>query len=111
MVRVNITHGYDGDVDLSLISPTGTTVDLTSDNGGSGDNYTNTFFNDSCSASISSTTSLAPYSACYQPEQAALDAQRSGGQRKLGAEDRGRRWARGGHARRLAARGLRAVTC
>jgi len=38
MIDINITHPKREDLDISLKSPAGTTVDLTSDNGGSADN-------------------------------------------------------------------------
>lgn len=46
MVKVclNITHTWDSDLDIVLTCPSGNTVILTSDNGGSGDNYSNTCF-------------------------------------------------------------------
>jgi len=45
-VTVNITHMYNADLDIYLISPSGTTVELSTDNGGTGDNYTNVTFDD-----------------------------------------------------------------
>ena len=38
-VSVAILHTYDGDLDISLIDPDGNIIDLSSDNGGGGDNY------------------------------------------------------------------------
>jgi subtilisin-like proprotein convertase family protein len=38
-VTINITHTWDSDLDITLVSPNGITWDLSSDNGGSGDNY------------------------------------------------------------------------
>ncbi len=56
IIEVNIDHTYRADLDLSLISPQGTSVDLTSDNGGSADNlYVE--FNDSAAMSIVDDTS------------------------------------------------------
>ncbi|MBC7536180.1 MAG: proprotein convertase P-domain-containing protein [Ferruginibacter sp.] len=43
-VCINITHGYDGDLNIFLKAPDGTTVPLSMQNGSSGDNYTNTCF-------------------------------------------------------------------
>lgn len=65
-VTVNINHVYDSDLDISLISPGGTTIDLSSDNGSSDDNYTNTVFNASASTSI--TAGTAPFTGTYRPE-------------------------------------------
>jgi subtilisin-like proprotein convertase family protein len=64
---VNITHTYTGDLDLYLIAPDGTTVELSTDNGGSGQNYTNTLFDDDAPTSI--TTGSAPFTGSFQPEQ------------------------------------------
>jgi len=44
-VCLNINHTWINDVDISLRCPDGTIIDLSSDNGGSGDNYSNTCFN------------------------------------------------------------------
>jgi subtilisin-like proprotein convertase family protein len=66
-VCVNITHTWDADLDITLIAPDGTTVDLSSDNGGGGDNYTNTCFTNS--ASINITEGTAPFTGDYLPEQ------------------------------------------
>ena len=65
---LNITHTFDGDLDISLIDPDGNIVDLSSDNGGSGDNYTNTSFFDAAATLI--TTGAAPFSGNFRPEQA-----------------------------------------
>ncbi len=43
-VCVNLTHTYDGDIDIKLKAPDGTVIVLSNNNGGSGDNYTNTCF-------------------------------------------------------------------
>jgi subtilisin-like proprotein convertase family protein len=45
-VTLDITHTWVADLDISLVAPDGTSLDLSSDNGGSGDNYTNTQFED-----------------------------------------------------------------
>ncbi len=65
--RVNITHAWDEDLDISLRSPQNVTRDLSSDNGGDGDNYTNTAFADSCATNI--TAGTPPYTGCFLPEQ------------------------------------------
>ncbi len=71
-VSVHLTHSFDSDLILSLIGPDGTTVELTSNNGASGDNYgTNctgvTVFDDSAPVSI--TAGVAPFRGAYRPEQ------------------------------------------
>ena len=43
-VLVNFTHTFDGDIDMFLVSPNGQVLELTTDNGGAGDNFTNTVF-------------------------------------------------------------------
>jgi subtilisin-like proprotein convertase family protein len=65
-VRINITHTWDADLDISLISPSGSAIDLTSDNGGSGDNFTNTVFSTTGTAITAGT---APFTGTYTPEQ------------------------------------------
>ncbi|MGE0480676.1 MAG: proprotein convertase P-domain-containing protein [Phycisphaerae bacterium] len=47
-VGVNITHTFGGDLDITLTSPAGTTITLTTDNGGGFDNvFAGTLFDDS----------------------------------------------------------------
>jgi subtilisin-like proprotein convertase family protein len=67
-VRVSASHTYDADLDFTLRSPSGTTVDLSSGNGAGGDNYTNTVFVDSASTSI--VDGSPPFTGSFQPEQA-----------------------------------------
>ena len=50
-IDINITHTYRADLDISLKSPSGTTVDLTSDNGGGSDNLY-VMFEDNATESI-----------------------------------------------------------
>ncbi|MDX1461543.1 MAG: proprotein convertase P-domain-containing protein [Marinirhabdus sp.] len=64
-VTLNITHTWDADMDITLIAPSGTTLDLSSDNGGSGDNYTDTVFMD---GAPSITTGSAPFTGTFQAE-------------------------------------------
>jgi len=66
-VTIDITHEWDGDLNISLISPTGTSVDLSSGNGGSSDDYTATVFSDSAATSI--TSGSAPFTGTFQPEE------------------------------------------
>ncbi|MBZ0231100.1 MAG: proprotein convertase P-domain-containing protein, partial [Deltaproteobacteria bacterium] len=61
-----ISHTYDGDVDISLISPAATTLDLSSDQ--SGVNYASTMFDDGAATAITSGT--APYRGRFRPEAA-----------------------------------------
>jgi subtilisin-like proprotein convertase family protein len=75
-VRIRANHTFDGDVTFTLISPDGTSVELSSRNGGGGDNYgdgaTNcsgrpTVFDDDAPNSI--VGSAAPFAASFRPEQ------------------------------------------
>ena len=67
VLQVNITHTWDADVDMTLKSPVSAAgIDISSDNGSLGDNYTNTVFSDNCVPTIVSGT--APFSGCYKPE-------------------------------------------
>ena len=65
-VTINLTHTWDSDIEADLISPDGTIWDLTSDNGGAGDNYTNTVFQD---GAPSITTGTPPFTGTFQAEQ------------------------------------------
>jgi subtilisin-like proprotein convertase family protein len=65
-VKVNITHTWDSDLDVYLISPSGTRVELFTDVGGADDNFTDTILDDQASAGIASGT--APYTGSYRPE-------------------------------------------
>ncbi len=64
-VTLNITHTFDSDLVITLISPNGTQVTLASHDGRSGDNYTNTTFDDQATASIAS--GRAPFSGSFKP--------------------------------------------
>ena len=41
-VCINLTHSYDGDLNILLKSPLGMSIVLANNNGGSGNNFTNT---------------------------------------------------------------------
>jgi subtilisin-like proprotein convertase family protein len=64
-VCINITHTWDGDLQIKLKAPDGTVIPLSIQNGSSGDNYTGTCFNMSAATSISS--GVAPFSGTYVP--------------------------------------------
>ena len=74
-VRVNINHPFDSDLMITLISPSGTRVMLANRNGGGGDNFTNTVFDDEAATLISAGT--APFTGSFRPLQSlsALDDQ------------------------------------
>jgi subtilisin-like proprotein convertase family protein len=65
-VTLNLTHTFTGDLDIFLIGPDGTSVELSTDNGGSGDNMTGTVFDDEASSPI--TGGSAPFTGSFQPE-------------------------------------------
>ncbi|HPR64470.1 MAG TPA: proprotein convertase P-domain-containing protein [Thermoanaerobaculia bacterium] len=65
-VLINITHTYDGDLDIFLIAPDSTRVELSTDNGVGGDNYIDTIFDQEAANSI--TTGAAPFTGSFRPE-------------------------------------------
>ncbi len=65
-VTINITHTADRDIDCFIASPDGSRIELTTDNGGTGDNYTNTIFRFDAATSI--TAGSAPFNGTYRPE-------------------------------------------
>ena len=65
-VTINITHTADRDIDCFLASPDGSMIMLTTDNGGAGDNYTNTVFRWDAATPV--TNGNAPFTGNYQPE-------------------------------------------
>jgi subtilisin-like proprotein convertase family protein len=66
-VTVNLTHTYDSDIAIKLIGPNAVTVNLSLNHGSSGDNYTNTVFDDEASTPISGGT--APFTGSFRPDQ------------------------------------------
>jgi subtilisin-like proprotein convertase family protein len=78
-VLVNITHTYTGDLDLYLIAPDGTEVLLSDQNGGSGNNYIDTHFDDEADDAISGGS--APFTGSFRPDQplSVLDGLPAGG--------------------------------
>ncbi|WP_423226757.1 proprotein convertase P-domain-containing protein [Candidatus Amarolinea aalborgensis] len=65
-ITINIAHAWDADLDIYLRGPDNTEVELSTDNGGSGSNYTNTTFDDEASTSI--TVGSAPFNGSYKAE-------------------------------------------
>jgi subtilisin-like proprotein convertase family protein len=65
-VTLNITHPYDADMDVFLISPSGRKVELFTDVGANLANFTDTTLDDSASTSI--TLGRAPFSGSFRPE-------------------------------------------
>jgi subtilisin-like proprotein convertase family protein len=65
-VTVNIPHEWVGDLDLTLISPSGRQVMLSANNGDDGTGYINTVFDDSALNSIRD--GIAPFTGTFSPE-------------------------------------------
>ncbi len=65
-VCLNIAHNYVGNLAIRLMAPDGTIIDLSVNNGGSGNNFTNTCFNNNTTNSI--VNGNPPYSSSYKPE-------------------------------------------
>jgi subtilisin family serine protease/subtilisin-like proprotein convertase family protein len=85
-VKVNLTHPYDSDLRISLISPAGTKLVLFDRRGGSGQNI-GTTFDDRASTAVAN--GAAPYTGWFKPEQAlsALAGQNAKGTWTLLVED------------------------
>lgn len=65
-VCINVTHPVTSELEILLTAPDGTTVPLTVQNGGSGNNYTNTCFSGTATNSIKFAS--APFTGSYLPE-------------------------------------------
>jgi subtilisin-like proprotein convertase family protein len=65
-VTINITHTYDGDITVYLVGPSGGQVTLAARRGSSGDNFTNTVFDDAAATPIASGS--APFTGTFRPE-------------------------------------------
>jgi subtilisin-like proprotein convertase family protein len=66
-VRLDVSHGRDGDLTAVLIAPDGTRVTLFAGVGGSGVNFTGTILDDA--AAIPITTGVAPFPGSFRPQQ------------------------------------------
>jgi len=67
-VHFSAIHTFDSDLVITLISPSGTQVVLSDQNGAAGDNYTNTIFDDQAATPIGAGT--APFSGRFRPDSA-----------------------------------------
>ncbi|MFN0035885.1 MAG: choice-of-anchor L domain-containing protein [Saprospiraceae bacterium] len=72
-VCINVDHTFVADVDAYLISPAGQSIELTTDNGADGDNYTNTCFRPDATTVISfpgpsAPAAAAPFTNNWLPE-------------------------------------------
>ena len=65
-VLLNIRHTWNSDLDVFLVAPDGTRVELFTDVGGSGDNFTQTRLDDEATTLISAGT--APFTGRFKPE-------------------------------------------
>jgi len=70
-VTLTIEHTWMSDLDVFLISPAGTRVELTTDNGSLDDGYINTTFDDEATTAI--TAGSYPFTGSYQPEGTLTD--------------------------------------
>jgi subtilisin-like proprotein convertase family protein len=70
-VQVDITHSWDADLDVYLIAPDGTRVELFTDVGASGENFSNTILDDEATVPI--TDGSPPFIGSYQPEGSLSD--------------------------------------
>ncbi|MGB1247168.1 MAG: proprotein convertase P-domain-containing protein, partial [Flavobacteriaceae bacterium] len=64
-VTIDISHTWDGDLSINLVSPSGTTLVLSEFNGSLNDNYTNTVFVDGATPI---TSGSAPFTGEFAPE-------------------------------------------
>lgn len=64
-VTIELTHTFDNDLEISLIAPSGTELDLSSDNGGAGDDYFTTVFMDGAPSILTGTP---PFNGTFSPE-------------------------------------------
>lgn len=74
-ICLGITHPFTADLDIELVSPAGTVVEISTDNGAGGDHYGNGAANDagpftcfSMSAGTNITTGTAPFAGSFVPE-------------------------------------------
>ncbi|WP_372895415.1 LamG-like jellyroll fold domain-containing protein [Stieleria sp.] len=70
-IHLNIQHTFDADLDVFLIAPDGTRVELFSDVGAGNPNFTNTILDDAASVSINAGT--APFTGTFSPEGSLAD--------------------------------------
>lgn len=83
----NVTHPYDGDVDITLTAPGGAPLNMCTGNGDAGDNFVNTVLDSTCATNV--VAGSAPFTACYAPEQslAGLNGTSANGLWRLSVSD------------------------
>jgi subtilisin-like proprotein convertase family protein len=86
-VTANVTHPFDGDLTLTLITPANTAIPLSVRRGGSGDDFASTVFDDEAAIPIAS--GYAPFTGSYTPDSplSAADGQGAAGDWRLKAVD------------------------
>ena len=86
-VLLKIAHSYDSDLNVYLIGPTGTRVELFTSVGSNGENFTNTVLDDEAAVPI--TSGSAPFLGSFRPEGslAALDGANPNGVWRLELSD------------------------
>lgn len=67
-ICLDITHSYDAQLDIYLISPNGVRVEISTNNGGDGHSYLGTCFNSTSTDFISSAFSMPPFKGSFRPE-------------------------------------------
>ena len=67
-VRLDVAHAYVSDLKISLMGPDGTRVYLVNQRGGTGDNLSNTVFDDTATTKV--TSGSAPFTGVFKPETA-----------------------------------------
>ena len=65
-VCFDLETDFDADIELFLLAPSGELLELTTNNGGSGDNYTNTCFTPTAATNI--IAGMPPFTGDFQPE-------------------------------------------
>src|SRR5687768_12090863 len=65
-VTIDLNHTFDGDIAIFLIAPSGEVLELSSSNGGSGDNFQVTVFTDNTANFI--TSGFPPFNGTFRPE-------------------------------------------
>lgn len=88
-VVVNIEHRNLEDLDLELVAPDGTVVELSTDNGGDENNYYQTVFDDEGPVSIDGFSATAPFAWRHVPESplSVLDGMSAAGDWQLRVRD------------------------
>jgi subtilisin family serine protease/subtilisin-like proprotein convertase family protein len=88
-VRIDLAHWWVADLRIKLVSPSGREVVLSAFNGGSGDDYGGTTFDDEATTRIQDGS--APFSGSYRPQEplAAFDNETARGTWQLVVEDQG----------------------